>query len=342
MISTTPKEVRSRLIEALQFDLIGPTPDDIDHAEEILDQAPSKWYLTGFLVPHGAPIEQRGDDTGDDDLDVMQGGSAAEDETVPDKPFAKKAFFPSSMGLSFLVAENASQLNLTVQWGDYFPLKDNSVAESQDDSSEKKSLSPLEIETTSPQAEPNNSLSGCWQRIPRQAEITVPLKLPLHQNQSTKTIAIPDSKGLQLVVSIRPVTSKELVPAGTLSVSVFLVNNRLSTSDKQRDISYIFQTSLIIHTPEPLVARPNLRGRDNHDWDENVADLQYRDDYEYAVGHNVSAIALTNPDGSCQEIRTAWIPTADVEKVIATQVKDVELGMEALARHPHQKHCKIF
>ncbi|MEH2452780.1 hypothetical protein [Nostoc sp.] len=113
MNNTTPAEVRSHLIEALQLDLIGPTPDDIDHAEEILDQAPSKWCLTGFLVPHGAPIEQRGDDTVDDDLDVMQGGSAGEDESVPDKPFAKKAFFPSSMGLSFLVAENASQLNLT-------------------------------------------------------------------------------------------------------------------------------------------------------------------------------------------------------------------------------------
>ncbi|MHC5734914.1 DISARM system helicase DrmA [Nostoc sp.] len=355
MLSATPSEVRSHLIEALQLDLIGPTPDDIDHVEEILDQAPSKWYLTGFLVPHGAPIEQRGDDTVDDDLDQLQRGSAGEDETVPDKPFAKKAFFPSSMGLSLLVAENASQLNLTVQWGDYFPIKDNSVAESQNDSGDEKILLPLEIETTIPQEESNNSLLGCWKRIPRQAQITVPLmgdrnpeqlelglglsspkqlKLPLHQNQSTKTIPIADSNGLQLVVSIRPVTSKELVPAGTRSVSVFLVNNRLSTSDKQRDISYIFQASLIIHTPEALVPRPNLRGRDNNDWDENVADLQYRDDYEYAVGHNVSAIALTNPDGSCQEVRTAWIPTADVEKVIATQVKDVELGMEALADAP--------
>lgn len=58
------------------------------------------------------------------------------------------------------------------------------------------------------------------------------------------------------------------------------------------------------------------------------------DDYEYAVGHNVSAIAVANPNGGCQEVRTAWIPTADVEKVIATQVKNVEVGMEALAAAP--------
>jgi hypothetical protein len=349
----TSAAVRSQLINALQLDLIGPTPEDIDHAEEILDQAPSKWYLTGFLVPHGAPLDQRRDDTVDEDLDLIQGGSAGEDENVPEKPFAQKAFFPSSMGLSFLIPENASQLNITVQWGDYFPVKDNNQTEIASLSPQVDILSSSSTEDTDiiiPEDESTESLSGCWKRIPREAYITVPLldnqifteskpdlndsenlKLPLHQRQPKKTIRIPDSNGLDLVISIRAVTYQEFIPAGTCSVSVFLVNNRHATSDKQRDISYTFQTSLIIHTPEPLVPRPNLRGRDNNDWDENVADLQYRDDYEYAVGHNVSAISLTNPDGNCHQIQTAWIPTADVEKVIASPVANVELGMEALA-----------
>lgn len=63
MTATTPSKVRlrgahatrSHLIEALQLDLVGPTPDDIDLAEEIIDQAPSKWYLTGkkmTATPH--------------------------------------------------------------------------------------------------------------------------------------------------------------------------------------------------------------------------------------------------------------------------------------------------
>ena len=54
--------------------------------------------------------------------------------------------------------------------------------------------------------------------------------------------------------------------------------------------------------------KKKLRGRDGDDWDEKVADVQYRDDYEYAVGHNVSAIAIAHPDDGCQEVRTAWIP----------------------------------
>ncbi|MDF5724125.1 MAG: hypothetical protein PUP91_27395 [Rhizonema sp. PD37] len=301
----TSAEVRSHLIDALQLDLVGPTPDNAIHAEEILDQAPSKWYLTGFLVPYGAPVEQRVDDAGDEDLDVIDCAKSGDDENVPEKSFARKAFFPSSMGLSILVPQKTTQLNVTVQWGDYQPIT------IEDGEGEQ------------------NSLSGCWQRIPRQAELIVPLRadsiptqlnlelegstttqlqLPLGASCSPRYLDVPSSNGLQLIVSVRPVLSQELVPPGTLSVSVFLVNHRRPSPDKKRDVGYVFQTNLIIHTPYSLVPRPNLRGQDGDDWDEKVADVQYRDDYEYAVGHNVSAIAIAHPDDGCQEVRTAWIP----------------------------------
>ena len=329
---TTSAEVRSHLIDALQLDLVGPTPDDTAHAKEILDQAPSKWYLTGFLVPYSAPLEQRADDTSNDDLDTVGRVSAGDDENVPEKPSARKAFFPSSMGLSVLVPQSAAQLKVTIQWGDYQPRpKEDSEGEP-------------------------DSLSGCWQRVARQAELIVPLRtggastqldmgldigssttqmeIPFATSGSPRHLDVPDSNGLQLVVSVRSVPSEELVPLGTRSVSVFLVNHRRLAPDQKRDVGYTFQSNLIIQTPSSLVPRPNLRGRDGNDWDEKVADLQYRDDYEYAVGHNVSAIAIAHSGGGCQEVRTAWIPTADVEKVVPTQVAQVELSMEALAAAP--------
>lgn len=302
--ATTPNQVRQHLIDALQLDLVGPTPLDAAHAEEILDQAPSKWYLTGFLVPYEASVEQRADDTADEEVDEVSRVSAGDDEEVPEKSFARKAFFPSSMGLSVLVPRDATELNVTVEWGDYQPLP------KEDGSGEVEKL------------------SGCWQRLPRQAELLV----PLNSSATPISLNIPNSRGLQLVVSVRTVASKELVPIGTRSVSVFLVNHRHPAPDNKRDLAYAFQTSLIVRTAYSLVPRPNLRGRDGDDWDENVADLQYRNDYEYAVGHNVSAIALAHTEG-CREVRTAWIPAADVEKVVPTQI-DVELGMEALAAAP--------
>ena len=50
----TSSDVRDKLVEALVLDLIGPI-DDPARANERLDQSPSRWYLTGFLVPRARP-----------------------------------------------------------------------------------------------------------------------------------------------------------------------------------------------------------------------------------------------------------------------------------------------
>jgi hypothetical protein len=114
-----PAEVREQLVEALQLDLVGPTPEDALHAEETIPQAPSLWYLTGFLVPYEASLSQRSDDTGDDDLDEVSRMAAGDDETTPEAASARKALFPSSMGLSFLIPKETTTLNICVDWGDY-------------------------------------------------------------------------------------------------------------------------------------------------------------------------------------------------------------------------------
>ena len=68
-VMTTSAQVRSQLVDALRLDLVGPRPSAPGHAryrEEVLPISPSKWYLTGFLVPYEAPVDQRSDDDGDD------------------------------------------------------------------------------------------------------------------------------------------------------------------------------------------------------------------------------------------------------------------------------------
>ncbi|MCU0532924.1 MAG: DISARM system helicase DrmA [Hydrococcus sp. Prado102] len=296
---TDSAEVRSRLIEALQIDLVGCAD-----REEILPQAPSGWYLTGFLVPYDTPIHLRGDDTADDEIDQENRTGAGDDESNPEKAAARRGFFPSSMGLSFLISQEVKEVTLTVEWGDYFP-----VAEEETEQAE----TPLQSRTSKP-----------WQRLPQKREIQISLK-----SERQRKIDIPDSNGLYLAIATRPVNCQPFVRDGTRSVSIFLVNSRKNAVEGDR--TYIFQACLTVQSPRSFVPRPNLRGQEGNDWDESVADLQYRDDCEYAVGHNVSAIALLNPDGSCQQVKTAWIPTADVEKVVPSQVAGVELRMEAIA-----------
>ena len=55
-------DVRDRLTEALRLDLVGPESGP-EYAEERLPIPPSRWYLTGFLVPYEAKEEHRTDDT---------------------------------------------------------------------------------------------------------------------------------------------------------------------------------------------------------------------------------------------------------------------------------------
>ncbi len=196
----TPKEVRDGLIETLRLDLVGPragSPNHDKYAEETLPTAPSKWYLTGFLVPYDAPPEARSDDTGDDELDQIDRVSPGDDEIPPDQASARKAFFPSSMGLSVLVPKETAQLQINVSWGDYVAVRgtDHDLSRRSDE---------------------EGTVWGDWQRVPREAEVV--LDLPTDTN--SKKNEIPDSMGLDLVVSARSVESGGLVPKGTRSVSV--------------------------------------------------------------------------------------------------------------------------
>ena len=118
---TQPVKARARLREAIALDLSGPGAGH-PLADERLPGwvRPSNWYLTGFLVPREAPAGQRADADADDDFDPeVAGETGLGDDTTEDRRTAKRGFFPSSMGLSFLVAEEVEELDVTVRWGDY-------------------------------------------------------------------------------------------------------------------------------------------------------------------------------------------------------------------------------
>ena len=60
-----------------------------------------------------------------------------------------------------------------------------------------------------------------------------------------------------------------------------------------------------------------------------MADLHYADAPAFATGHGVS-VEWEIVDGACRLLRTAWIPSAEVEKTETVDVSGVELSMEAL------------
>jgi len=291
------------LVNALKLDLIGPEPG-LGTLDEALLQAPSRWYLTGFLVPRDAGEEQKVEEESAEEVAVEEDAAGTEDGVAPEPASAKKKYLPSSMGMSVLVPKEVTQLSVLARWGDY--VRQESVKD-------KKCCT-------------------VWQRIHR--EETVVIDLP-DKRMPTQETDVPNSNGLKIVWTVRPVNVTGdlalLIPAETKAISIFLVNRRPPADTSVKDEAFAFQMQLDAHSSQPFVARPNLRSFESDDLDEQIADLQYHDSYEYVVGHAVSAEAVL-VNGQCVEVKTCWIPQAQVLRVAPSNLgADVTLSMDALS-----------
>ncbi len=282
-------DVRNDLARVLRLDLVGPGPSH-PLEKEGLDSQPSRFYLTGFLVPHESNEEWKSADDGQEEIDAATGDGTGDDEGPKDKASGRKVFFPSTLGASVCVGPKTKTVEVTASWGDY-----HRVAEKLQDGSDGP---------------------GYWQRTPRLVTLSVPVE--------TREHPLKGFGGVQVSVVARKVrldgdAGKDSGLDGTTALSVFLVNKREPDTTRERDQFFLFQAGLRLRCTEGFVPRPNLRGLLSTDPDERTADLQYRDAFEYSVGHGLGTHSLVE-DGACREVTTTWIPGAEVEKVIPAAV----------------------
>lgn len=125
------------------------------------------------------------------------------------------------------------------------------------------------------------------------------------------------------------------LPAHSRALAVFVVNRRPPDPSRvHRDEQAIFQVELHARYAEGLLPRSNRRDERSAEWDDKVADLQYRDRVEYAVGHGVS-VAVDAPEGGrVRGARTSWMPRAGVPLVATHEVGAVKTSMDELAALP--------
>lgn len=144
----------------------------------------------------------------------MSDAGGADDAVTPEPASAKLAPFPSSLGLSLLASGETQRLQAIVRWGDY----------------RREEIKPDDGE---------GEAQIVWRRTPRKAEVW--LDLPGEMSQP-REVDVPDSGGLKLVLSARPVQGLSLsggaAPPGVRSVSVFLVNRRRPTTFATRGSSF--------------------------------------------------------------------------------------------------------
>jgi len=340
---TTSQDVRSKLVDLLRRDLIGPHPDlDHDLGREVLkDEKPSRWYVGGFLVPAydgKAPATDDEDkaEAAEDDLlasETLDGpprggdlGQAAEEQDTADQP-PKDRFLPSSIGLTVMLPEAVSEIELRATWGDYKtepPLPDSLFLPEAREKGQKRPNRPDELH---------------WVRIPGEATLT----LKVTHNRSGIVVpgsSAPQRPGGGLEVQLHQRVMVQKTPEGTLErlrvVTVFLVNRRKRAAAPYTDISYAFQARIELACPAGFHPRDDKSTYLSDDFDLRLGDLHYRDVCEYAVGRNSSGgwDERFDENGQRLPVTRVWtdpMPTQEVEKVAPnTDIKGVEFEMEAL------------
>ncbi|RMH17506.1 MAG: helicase [Acidobacteria bacterium] len=291
---------REHLIRALEADLVGPFhPDD---REELLPLPPSRWYLTGFLAPlEGRELVEPIDDEVAAGPDDDQG--AGDDPPAEGEP-KRKSLLPSSIGLSAFLpaAEGTETLTATVRWAEY-------EAEEKEDEGDG----------------PGRFL---WRRRPRGP---LSADVPLDAAALERGIPLPGCDGVELCGKLESAAAPGL-PEGARALALFVVNRRGAGEPGREDERFLFQVALELTYERGFLGRTDRHDEASGDQDARVADLQFRQRLEHAVGHGVSVIEpRPQADGRVTRVQTTWLPRTEIPLVTTAEVDGVTVGMDALS-----------
>jgi len=311
MTDPAPATLRDQLAEMVIKDLLGPTsPEEELHQYE--DHA-FKRYLVGMLAPKGSEVAGEELDelaTGDGD----EGEEGGQDAGVP----AGGTYFPSSMGLSFIVADEAEKIIVEAEWGQYLRIP------------------------SATQQDKNGNPARVWKRRPVLAPA---LALPLAEG-AIATQPLHSEHPLVLLQGRMRQTADGWV------VTLFLVNQQEERKGRSepKDEVWVFQPKLRVHGKDnqPMfvqrkTTKANLSKMDRLTREETeTLEMLYRHQREFAVGHGVSVHA-TLPEALAERaamIETEWVPSFEVPQQTPRSEADDEnlagltLDMKQLAELP--------
>ena len=312
LTAASPNVIRDELTDMVVRDLLGPAGGLNEELDQYEDHAYQR-YLVGMLAPKGSEISGGELDelaTGDGD----EGEEGAPESGVP----AGSTYFPSSMGLSFVVASEVNEIVVEADWGQYLRVKSAGQV--------KKDGSPANVWKRSPVVAPAMTLSL--------ADATV-APVQLH----------PDHPQVLLQGRIRST-------ADGWVVTLFMVNQQEERKgiNLPKDEVWLFQPKLRAHGLEgaPIFvqrksAKSDLSKMDALTREETeTLEMLYRHQREFAVGHGIS-VHSTLPEPLAElatMVETEWVPKFDVPQQTPRSAADDEnltgltMDMKALAELP--------
>ena len=313
LATATPSAIRDELTDMVVRDLLGPAGGPDEELNQYEDHAYQR-YLVGMLAPKdkevdGGELDELATGDGDD------GEEGAADSGVP----AGSTYFPSSMGLSFVVAADTKQVVVDADWGQYLRIKS--------DKQLKKDGNPANV----------------WKRTP---VVAPPMSLTLKDGGITARALHPDHPLVTLQGRMRPT-------ADGWVVTLFMVNQqeeRKGRGEPNKDEVWLFQPKLRVHGAEHEAifvqrknAKADLSRMDPLTRDETeTLEMLYRHQREFAVGHGISVHA-TLPEPLAERavmVETEWVPKFEVPQQTPRSAADDEnlsgltMDMKELAELP--------
>jgi hypothetical protein len=310
-----PAVLRDELTDMIIFDLLGPAGGTEEELSQFEDHVYGR-YLVGMLAPQsseipGGELDELATGDGDD------GEEGAVDAGVP----AGSTYFPSSMGMSFVVAAEAKEIIVEAEWGRYLRIKSTTQ--------QKKDGSPAPV----------------WRRHP---VMVAPIPLPLKNGNIAPRAWHVDHPLVFLQGRMRLTTDGWVV-------TLFMVNQQPERTRRgePKDEVWVFQPKIRISgsTASPIFvqrkgAKNDLSKMDPLTREESeTLEMLYRHQREFAVGHGV-AVHATLPEPLAEravQIETEWIPQFEVAQQTARSTSDdqnligLSLDMKELTELPRQE-----
>ena len=310
----TRAAIRDELTDMVIRDLLGPAGGPEEELNQYEDHVYGR-YLVGMLAPQDSEIAG-----GELDELAVGDGDEGEEGTAESGVPSGSTYFPSSMGLSFVVAAETGQIVVEAEWGRYLRVKSTTQ--------QKKDGSPANV----------------WRR---EAVIVAPIPFPLKSGNIAPRPLHTDHPLVLLQGRMR-------LTADGWVVTLFLVNQQPERTRRgePKDEVWVFQPKLRVRGTEGqaiLVQRKTLKAdlskMDPLTREETeTLEMLYRHQREFAVGHGISVHASL-PESSAEravQVETEWVPCSEVPQQTARSEDDDEnlagltLDMKTLAELPKE------
>lgn len=302
-----PREIRSELLSSVRLDLLGPVSED----ELLFDYRVRDRYLLGMLATDGtvAVDPARADDSDAPDADPR----GADPDVDEGRQAARAMMFPSSMGLSFAVEPDVTELAVELSWGEYEKIDNPTPAEER------------------PEWQQSRRFSRAWARTPRAESGAV--RLPAGDGDVDGVTF----EGLHGPVMVSG-TARRAAQTDFWLVTLF-VHNRQRSPGSNQDEAWLFQPVLEVTSVDgaaifagrrEAVGARAVDPEVDSDVDERAAlDMQYRGRVEFGRGHAVAVHAEPSPDDPTRTDRltTTFLPSHEVAKTSPSTPSDTpQLG----------------